>query len=536
MSLTKATYSMISGAPVNVLDFGADPTGTNDSLAAFEAAIASFPNNAEFAPYNGGNTIIVPQGKYKLSAQLNIERSIILSGVTTPDGNAWTGSILEFPTGTTGIRIYDYRTAPNGTDAGGTTIENLVIKTTRGSAAQEPNCHGVYSNTRFTIRNCVVTLFGDTGVYIEATSGGSPNGNANNWRIDNVRSAENGYDGFNCDGADVNAGVAIRLDCSSNLRWGIFDSSFLGNTYVGCHTSTNGTGAYRTDNANARNVLVGCYSESGQGASELVTPTLVLGGIHAAGFSAGTTAQILGDRGLQANNGSVATPGIGFASDPSSGFVPQGTGLGQFNYSSLGTIAARLGNGWIKTTTDGTFYNSAGVYNEAVQSSTTLASSYDYLKSASYTGLGKIVVSETAAGTGFNLLTAIASGNVQVCKILGNGNLQNTNNSYGAISDIKLKQDIVDAPSQWDDIKSIKLRKYKFKNDLSGTTQLGVVAQELEKVSPGLIEETQDRDENGDFTEETTKSVKYSVLYIKAIGALQEAMQRIEALEAKLTK
>jgi len=39
MSLTKATYSMIDGAPVNVLDFGADPTGATDSTTAIQAAI-----------------------------------------------------------------------------------------------------------------------------------------------------------------------------------------------------------------------------------------------------------------------------------------------------------------------------------------------------------------------------------------------------------------------------------------------------------------------------------------------------------------
>lgn len=38
MSLTKATYSMIDGAPANVLDFGADPTGVADSTAAIQAA------------------------------------------------------------------------------------------------------------------------------------------------------------------------------------------------------------------------------------------------------------------------------------------------------------------------------------------------------------------------------------------------------------------------------------------------------------------------------------------------------------------
>jgi len=31
----------------------------------------------------------------------------------------------------------------------------------------------------------------------------------------------------------------------------------------------------------------------------------------------------------------------------------------------------------------------------------------------------------------------------------------------------------------------------------------------------------------------TTKSVNYSILYLKAVGALQEAMKRIEVLEDK---
>ena len=41
MALTKATYSMIEGSPNNVLDFGADPTGSVDSTTAIAAAIAN---------------------------------------------------------------------------------------------------------------------------------------------------------------------------------------------------------------------------------------------------------------------------------------------------------------------------------------------------------------------------------------------------------------------------------------------------------------------------------------------------------------
>jgi phage protein D len=54
----------------------------------------------------------------------------------------------------------------------------------------------------------------------------------------------------------------------------------------------------------------------------------------------------------------------------------------------------------------------------------------------------------------------------------------------------------------------------------------------LEQVCPGLVFETQDRDADGNETGEVTKGVNQSVLYMKAVKALQEAMERIEQLEA----
>jgi len=131
-------------------------------------------------------------------------------------------------------------------------------------------------------------------------------------------------------------------------------------------------------------------------------------------------------------------------------------------------------------------------------------------------------------------------------RIADSGNVTNVNNSYGAISDVKTKQDIVDAASQWDDIKGLRVRKFRYKADPSAPLQIGLVAQEAETVSPGLVEEHPDyeevevTDEEGNVTKErqptgtVTKSVKYSVLYMKAVAALQEAMTRIEQLEAKV--
>jgi len=141
------------------------------------------------------------------------------------------------------------------------------------------------------------------------------------------------------------------------------------------------------------------------------------------------------------------------------------------------------------------------------------------------------------SGTSFAVFRGYHSGTANVSGmgtntsiIWSNGNVQNTNNSYGAISDIKLKENIVDATSQWSDIKALQVRKYNFKEDQTHT-QIGLVAQEVELVSPGLVSESPDRDAEGNDLGTVTKSVNYSVLYMKAVKALQEAMDRIETLE-----
>jgi len=142
-----------------------------------------------------------------------------------------------------------------------------------------------------------------------------------------------------------------------------------------------------------------------------------------------------------------------------------------------------------------------------------------------------------SGGDGPDYLQCRDSANTLEFVIEPNGNVKNTNDSYGAISDIKLKENIVDAESQWDDFKAVRFRKYNFKEETGHETftQLGVIAQELELVSPGLVEETPDLDEEGNDLGTTTKSVKYSILTKKALVALQEAMERIETLETQNT-
>ena len=117
------------------------------------------------------------------------------------------------------------------------------------------------------------------------------------------------------------------------------------------------------------------------------------------------------------------------------------------------------------------------------------------------------------------------------CVIFSNGNIQNSNNSYGAISDIKLKENITDASSKLTDLLKVKIRNYNLIGDTN--KQIGVIAQELEEVFPSLIEETEDRDNNGYLIGTKTKSVKYSVFVPMLIKAVQELSDKITTLKNK---
>jgi len=133
--------------------------------------------------------------------------------------------------------------------------------------------------------------------------------------------------------------------------------------------------------------------------------------------------------------------------------------------------------------------------------------------------------------------------------VWADGDVQNHDNSYGSLSDERIKQDIRDANSQWDDIKAVKVRNFKKKDDVAqygdnAWEQIGVIAQELEASGMDKLVKNEvlwDKDhkevKSGEATEgdiKEYKAVKYSVLYMKAIKALQEAMAKIETLETKV--
>ena len=129
-----------------------------------------------------------------------------------------------------------------------------------------------------------------------------------------------------------------------------------------------------------------------------------------------------------------------------------------------------------------------------------------------------------------------------------NGDFLSATNSYGGTSDKRLKENIVAASSQWDDIKAVQVKKYSMIEDgLDAPNKLGVIAQDLIasgmnglvkqnfKVAPNPETQEDEPVLDADGNQEEYYTVKYSVLYMKAIKALQEAMERIETLETENT-
>ena len=159
--------------------------------------------------------------------------------------------------------------------------------------------------------------------------------------------------------------------------------------------------------------------------------------------------------------------------------------------------------------------------------------------------------------------------------VLADGDVRNADNSYGSISDERVKDQIKDSSSQWNDIKAVKVKKYKMNQDIAdkgdsdSLWRLGVVAQDLETAGMNGLVKAETTYKDGDqetknylYTQKDKdtgaipegkdvgdvaiakkanvgdikdyKSVKYSILYMKAIKALQEAQTRIETLETKV--
>ena len=225
MALTKISYSMITGAPVNVLDFGADPTGVADSRTAIQAAIAS-----------GAVEIIIPSGTYRLNSGLTISKNNAVKKISGFDMS----TTLKLYTATTASIFNIQYVSPPPETKQFFTIENLILDS-NGTKADAFLTYGILSTgTSYAqFNNIRATNFSGSGCEIKGCV---------YIGLDNYTAGECNY-GLSF---ELNTGVACtsvvvnRAYISGCLR-GITQTNANNMTYIDCvieysgsSTTTNG--------------------------------------------------------------------------------------------------------------------------------------------------------------------------------------------------------------------------------------------------------------------------------------------------------
>lgn len=174
--------------------------------------------------------------------------------------------------------------------------------------------------------------------------------------------------------------------------------------------------------------------------------------------------------------------------------------------------------------------NAATVSNGAyTNASNTFSQTQTFTNSSlgiSTKGIGWYGSSWTAGWDGStNLNFDYGGGGSTKIQFQNSGTILNVTGTYGTISDARIKDNIVTAPSYLDKLCQLNVVNY----NIVGNPQkmLGFIAQSVEQVIPGIVETAP----NAEYNIEDFKSIKTSVLIPMLVQAIQELRAEINALK-----
>jgi hypothetical protein len=228
----------------------------------------------------------------------------------------------------------------------------------------------------------------------------------------------------------------------------------------------------------------------------------------------------------------------------------------KFLSGSSATERARItSGGYFKASNTGTYTGATGAYHEF---NNNFSDYRVWAKNSVASGPFGIRVQYSAAtpnGTGNEFLVCDDSTATRMT-VRSNGGIANYSaNDVNLASDERLKKDISPLASTWSRLKAVEVVNFRYKDCNEGDPALfGVIAQQVQPIVPELVVVTQQAkdaveakdavlDADGNVVEPAVAAkeatpeyygIREQPMYWLAIKALQEAMARIETLEAKI--
>jgi hypothetical protein len=174
MSLTKATYSMINGAPLNVLDFGAVGDGVADDTAAIQAAV-------DAANANRANEIYFPVGEYVIAGTITLTSGIRLIGQGAMGAQVAQGAVLVHKANNVEMLLWNGSNPATARGVGGGIFNIQCVKFSGYSGGDAIKLLAISDSLRpgeFTIENVLVWQ-GNGGVWgrgfhVDGTAANTP--------------------------------------------------------------------------------------------------------------------------------------------------------------------------------------------------------------------------------------------------------------------------------------------------------------------------------------------------------------------------
>jgi|GEM_PF-2557014 len=163
--------------------------------------------------------------------------------------------------------------------------DNFDPPTFEGTSKGAP---GIKMSSPATIQRVYIKGFGGTGIYVIAPGGLL---NANQWRMHDVYIDTCGGHGIHVDGGEAQGGLCTGAKIIVVGGTGIYESSFCGNTYVGCYVEVAKGRGYSSDSV-GQSTFVGCVAEANEPVRLSAGGNVWVGGGPGVGFTADTSAFI----------------------------------------------------------------------------------------------------------------------------------------------------------------------------------------------------------------------------------------------------